>query len=225
MLIYGLCGPQGSGKDSFANYLKEALEANADNPVKVRIAAWSDKFYAEVSKAFNCDVSLLKDRNKKDSKQDWMALQHCKDMKFTNIALNHGISSIWQANTPRDILILWGTKYRRLENENYFVEPIAQLIDSDVETQVLLLSGTRMDNEIELVRSYGGSLIHLTKPGLTNGGQNETDLQIEVLEEDIVINNDSDLVNLKEKAIEFSECIVKNNLTFTQDDIKRRMRR
>lgn len=225
MLIYGLCGPQGSGKDSFADYIKEALESNIESPVNVKIAAWSDKFYAEVANAFNCDIFALKDRSKKDTPQDWMALQHSKDMKFTNIALNQGVSSIWQANTPRDILKMWGTKYRRLENKNYFVEPIINLIDSDQETQVLLLSGTRMDNEIELVRSYGGSLIHLIKPGLANEGLHETDMPIEVTDSDIVINNDGDLSDLKEKAIDFAASIVKNNLTFTQDDIKRRMRR
>lgn len=125
MQIIGLAGPAQAGK----NAVSDALVANYGF---VRYA-FADPLYEEVIAAFNLDedtAKFLMDPTTKEQPSFRLTLNKCKDNDFVNAALlagarYHNISG-WSpteaARSPRQILQIWGTEYRRGQNEDYWID-------------------------------------------------------------------------------------------------------
>mgnify|MGYP001594321964 FL=1 len=154
MIILGLAGPAGAGKDTGADYLVEAYGF-----VKF---AFSDALYAEVQQAFRLeDQSLLRDRATKDMPEIRLTARQCEDPVFEQILLGAAEDRSppvgeWGEHefSPRDVLQIWGTEYRRAQDPDYWVKKAAEWI---LQTQLMgypeqrpqffVECGTRFENE------------------------------------------------------------------------------
>lgn len=130
MLFKGLAGDAGAGKDTVADYLVDAYGL-----MKMSFAA---ALYDEVSAAFGISVEELQDRSTKELPHPKLTARRCTDGDFQDVlydAMGWDTGSGFgeQPNidmefSPRRILQLWGTEYRRNRDANYWVEKAAVLV-------------------------------------------------------------------------------------------------
>lgn len=171
MIVIGLAGPAGAGKDSVADILVRTFGF-----VKF---AFSDALYAEVRNAFGLeDESLLRDRATKESASELLALERCNDISFVSTVGNiFGPSAIdpTAALTPRQVLEWWGTEYRRAQNPHYWLERAEDFIFGlqkiyqypEHAPQYFVECGTRFENEREWIKTgafderFGGNIWHV----------------------------------------------------------------
>jgi len=118
MFILGLAGPAGVGKDTVADYLVKAYGF-----VKF---AFSDALYAEVQAAYNLpEQSLLRDRATKEEPTERLALVNCQSDEFIGVAVQHIAHESRHLHdlplSPRQVLQLWGTEYRRAQEPHYWL--------------------------------------------------------------------------------------------------------
>lgn len=73
----------------------------------------------------------------------------------------------------RHLLQVYGTEYRRSEDELYWIKKMAKLLDSyeadakrlQMENCITVITDVRFDNEAQLVRDRGGHLIRINRGG------------------------------------------------------------
>lgn len=160
MTIIALHGKAGSGKDAFADRLVEI-----HGFVK---RGFATPLYEEVAHAFRVTVPWLQDRTRKESPQPELRLVNCIDGDFVDFMRRAG----WHYNdrlSPRQVLQQWGSEYRRQQNENYWVGQFARFCDNHLN---VVTNDLRFENEAELVRSRGGFIVEVVRPGiaLVEGG-------------------------------------------------------
>src|SRR3990167_8023328 len=115
MMLVGLHGRAGAGKDTLADRL-----VSRHGVVK---RGFADPLHAEVAAAFKVDVAWLKDRDRKEQPQDLLRLVRCYDEAFRAWANRQG-HGVMSARSPREVLQLWGTEYRRSQSETYWLEKL-----------------------------------------------------------------------------------------------------
>lgn len=119
MNIIGLAGAAQSGKNTISDYL-----ATRYGYVQF---AFSDALYAEVAAGYNMpDESFLRG-GFKEIENYAMTLNHCNDKGFIDVAVYElkkaGIGFPKQmALSPRWILQVWGTEYRRAQDKDYWIK-------------------------------------------------------------------------------------------------------
>ena len=198
MKVLGLAGPAGSGKDSIADYLAERYGF-----VKF---SFSDALYREVVEAFSLPGdSLLRDRNTKDTPTERLALVDCLDDEFIGVAVQHiphGSHHLHELPlSPRQVLQLWGTQYRRAQDPSYWITrahdwllrlqrlaPYPELcVERFVNTSV------RFPDEQDWVHRFsGGNVWHVRsdRPGMIAVNPHESEADLPVLEgEREIFNN------------------------------------
>lgn len=184
MQFIGLAGRAGSGKDTIADYLVEKYGF-----VKF---SFSDALYKEVQDAFGLsDQSLLRDRETKEQYTPWLALINCIDVEFVKVAVEelnsehrkHGLEPLLYPTemdlSPRWILQQWGTAYRRAQDPLYWIKKADQFVQAFKEVADpdscggIVNTSVRFPNEVEYVRSQGGSVWHIHRnslPPMDNAG-------------------------------------------------------
>lgn len=202
MLILGLAGLQGVGKDVVANYLVQRYGFTK--------FAWSDALYAEVQQAFGLkDQSLLRDRATKEEPQTALMLTHCIDPDFASIAAKHVHDLLnYDGNpfavpiSPRRILQWWGT-YRRGPDEDYWVLKAAERI-ADYRTRGLpehrpnffVEAGTRFENERGWIKRHGGNIWHIERAGIKDTTGHVSAQRLPVLDGERVLHNNDTIDRL-----------------------------
>jgi len=197
MQFIGLAGPAGAGKDSVADVLVEQHGFTK--------FSFSDALYREVYKAFGVPEEVLKDRGMKERRFGRLKIQYCTDPAFTEILRDYlakgdpGYHS-WAADvyefSPRQILQLWGTEYRRAQDPNYWVERAARWVEAFLHSVAvepvegdqdfdpyrarigvaqtprfdsagLVNTSARFPNEQEWIRASNGQIWHVKRPVTT----------------------------------------------------------
>ena len=161
--IIALTGQAGSGKDTAADMLVGACRFTK--------LAFADALRREVAAAFRLDVdnmqSLLSDRAAKETPTTRLALIECRDFGFNRATVTHEWATM--GRTPRQILQWWGTEYRRAQRLDYWTSTLYshlhQLHKLDGRTR-FVITDCRFENEAALVRSLGGVVWQIERPGL-----------------------------------------------------------
>ena len=157
MIILGLAGQAGAGKNEVASYLAAKYGF-------VQFA-FSDALYREVQQAFNLpDQTLLCDRATKEEPTERLALVNCMNEEFIGSAvafIPHESRHLHELPlSPRQILQWWGTEYRRAQDPNYWVKRAAEFVTqmhylppySELRPQLFVETGTRFENEREWIK-------------------------------------------------------------------------
>ena len=165
MLIIGLSGQAGSGKDTIADYL-----ARRYGFVKF---AFSDALYWEVQRAFGLeDQSLLRDRATKEVETPALALEKCLDADFlTALKRTRPVLQEDKPRSPRWVLQNWGTEFRRAQDTNYWIKQAATFVEQmhylppypELRPSLFVECGTRFPNEQGWIRSVGGNIWHVRR--------------------------------------------------------------
>lgn len=199
MILLGLAGHAGSGKDTVAAYLRDRYG--------FQIFSFSDALYREVAAAFNLpDESLLRDRATKEIPTELLAPCNCRNTGFQDLifriagAITSLGSLTWMS--PRQILQLWGTEFRRAQYPGYWLNAADMWIDSIRHTapypeqrcQLFVNTSVRFENEREFIMSraapWDGNIWHLHRDATAPVAAHESETPLPVLEgEREIFNN------------------------------------
>ena len=198
--IIGLAGPAGSGKDTVADLLRTHVRFNK--------CAFADQLRWEVRDAFNVDKSLLTHRLTKELPHSALALKNCTDNAFTGLLLKSGLYDRFNGSiddflaaprSPRHIMQLWGTEYRRAHDHGYWtsavVSHIAQQCRSHNHRHVI--TDVRFENEAQAVRNMGGVIWQIKRPGLTLDTTHSSETDGSQFQPNTIINNSHDIRHLQ----------------------------
>lgn len=163
MMLIGLAGSAGTGKDTVADYLVAQYGFTK--------FSFSDALYREVSEAFGVPVEELQDREKKERPHQKLTPDDCKDVGFYKIMLEHGIHPL-QAASPRWVLQRWGTEYRRAQDPDYWLKQAALWVQAWLDVTAddgqyhagLVNTSVRFPNEQAWINEMDGAVWHVRRP-------------------------------------------------------------
>lgn len=171
MKIIGIAGKKRSGKSSFARALFE-------NHVNVEIIAFANPVYA----AIEAIIGEIDDELK-EAPIEWLA----------NI-------------TPRRMLQTLGTEWGRAMHPDLWVlcmrnklEAIRQA-EHERSEPVIVIPDVRFENEVAMIREFGGVMVHVVRPGADNTDTHASEAGVQVAEEDYTAYNAEDLRFWKQTA-------------------------
>lgn len=182
--IIGLCGYDGHGKDTVASFLP-ALRL-----------AFADPLYEEVAQAFGVTVDWLQRREHKETPSVLLDVALCRDAAFQSL-LPEGVPQ-----SPRTILRLWGTEYRRRTDSGYWLRRIERRALPTRDD--LVISDVRFDDEAQWVRDMGGQiwLVHDPRKPVPSGGHASTQDPKRFRPESIIRNDGTlDALRLRTEAL------------------------
>ena len=172
MMLVGLAGSAGTGKDTVADYLVAQHGFTK--------FSFSDALYREVSEAFGVSVEELQDREKKEQPHPRLVAHRCKDPGFFPImfgaALNRGdegaTSPGYMQFSPRWVLQRWGTEYRRAQDPDYWLKQAALWVQAWLDVTKddgqhhagLVNTSVRFPNEQAWIDEMDGVVWHLRRP-------------------------------------------------------------
>lgn len=194
MKIIGLAGRAGCGKDTIADYLVEKYGF-----LKF---SFSDALYDEVQKAYDLwDQSLLRDRETKDTPTPRLARWACSDLEFDKLLQRHGELTD-KPLSPRKILQLWGTEYRRTQDPDYWLKKAALFVDASREYKVpgIVNTSVRYPNEQKFIHELDGTIWHVHRkdlPPMDNAGHSSEIPLPFVFGRDKELHNNSTIARLR----------------------------
>jgi hypothetical protein len=198
MITIGLLGRAGAGKDTVADMAAERWHF-------ARLAM-ADALRAEVADAWGVDRRLFTSRALKECQLEQLRLGLCREARFVQYAWPlAGFPGL----KPRTVMQVWGD-WRRSADPDYFVAcaSIARSRALAAGLDVLVVTDIRFANEVEWVRSYGGHLVRVTRPGLPPVSSHESEWRLDDHPADFVIANDGDLDALRARVFAvFSEIL------------------
>lgn len=176
--LIGLCGFAGSGKDATAALLRMS---------GYRRVAFADSVREEVQDLLSgTDVPL-----EKFPKELWDLLK-----KVT-------IEEVWGKPTSprmRRVLQLWGTEFRRAQDPEYWTKKGMSKVDKLRRDVPVVVTDVRFPNEVQKIRSRGGELWKIYRPGKFSDGHSSEE-SIREIEEDRVLVNSGTLLELAELVL------------------------
>lgn len=180
--IIGLTGAAGAGKDTVAGILG----------LHKRVA-FADALRREVCDAFGVSgaTSLLTNRETKAVPTPWLSTRNCTDAGFCKLTPDH---AVWRS--PREIMQLWGTEYRRAQDADYWVKQVEPLL-----TGPTVVTDVRFDNEANLIRRHGGEIWQVARPGFDAHGGHASDVDGSRFAPDRVIHNTGSLDDLRVEVL------------------------
>jgi hypothetical protein len=199
MIVLGLAGAAGTGKDTVADYLVKRYGF-----VKF---AFSDALYREVAAAFDLPHdSILRNRDTKEVGTDHLALDLCGDREFVAIAEAQLAKLSVEAPdcypcSPRQILQWWGTEYRRAQDPLYWIKATRSWMEQvwgacpypEHRPQLFVNTTVRFENEREFIHSFScGNIWHLRREAAVPVAAHVSEQVLPVLEgERELYNNDT----------------------------------
>lgn len=214
--IVGILGRKGSGKDTVAEALKSLgfVQESFAMPV-----------YQEVAEAFGVTVEFLNNRETKEKPMPELRLSQCSDETFKGIAYVQlakeiaaamdGVSLLGPGHTykpedfmlsPRKSLQLWGTEYRRQQDNHYWVKKLHERIEASGAKRVAI-SDVREPMEAAWVkRQDNGLVLKVIRPGNPyEGGElanHSSETLVDAIAFDLDVYNDDTVTQLQEDAVE-----------------------
>lgn len=205
--IIGLVGFAGSGKDSVGRVWIDQLGFRQVSP--------SDGLYLEVSESFDVSIGFLQDRVTKEQASYMMALSRCQDKEFVRTVIDlereKNPRLLWSVEmnkprSPREILQLWGTEYRRVQDPLYWIKKMDESIQRLGEGPIVSTS-IRFENEAKLIIDLGGLVVRVTRPGVFSINDHVSEKYAREGFCHFELNNDGTLDDLTAKAMSFLDTI------------------
>ena len=155
-MVIGVHGKAGVGKDTFADVL-----VRRHNMVKRGFAV---PLYEEVAAAFNVPVEMLQRRSTKETLDYTFALLQASDNEFISRMMQEGHDA-YAPRSPRQVLQLWGTDYRRHANPRYWIEKMEAFIaENKAAGRGVVAPDTRFENEALCIRNQPvGCVVHIVR--------------------------------------------------------------
>lgn len=163
MIIIGLAGKAGSGKSAAADYLVRRYGF-------IRFS-FSDTLYREVAAAFGVGEEILRDRTTKEVATQLLALENCADDGFADLLPQLYPSGRMYPLSPREVLQLWGTQYRRAQDPDYWIKRAEEWLEAvlmaapypELRPQLFVSDSVRFENERDWIKDPDGNVWHLRR--------------------------------------------------------------
>jgi len=205
----GLAGKARVGKDTIADHLVSAHG--------FRKVAFSDELYKQVSVAFNVPQDFLRAVETKEEPTGAMSLINCTDPAFNGVArqkieadLKEGVLSCGTGGSfdylplsPRWILQVWGTEYRRAQDWDYWIKEadleLQRLCEQAGGQTVKVVNTTvRFQNEADYIRQVvKGRIWHVWRGDIRSVNPHVSERQLEKEPGDQEIYNNSTIERLQ----------------------------
>lgn len=209
----GLAGKKGSGKDTAA----EALAVKG-----YYVTSFAKALKEEVAEAFGMSPDMLNDRNIKETPLTHLSLNACKDGEFYNLALawckesdrlryrggymRNPITNSYNLS-PRVAMQLWGTEYKRQEDNLYWIKRVEEELKG-VKPDKVCISDVREPHEVEFVKAIAPEtlviLIDRENNQYANCGTSDhsSESKIDTLKVDCVVSNHGTIEEFKNLILE-----------------------
>ena len=193
MLLIGLMGRAGAGKDTVADIVCSAVDADR--------FAFATLLKAEAAAAFRVDPRLFERRDVKELPIRQLALARCTDPAFVAFA-GHELGMLGPLK-PRTIMQVWGD-YRRAQDSDYFVRPVWQAIveAANANRRALVFTDVRFPNEAHRIAHRDGVLWRIERSGLPPVNSHASEWSIRDIHADAVIRNDGSLDDLRRTVVD-----------------------
>lgn len=178
--IVGLTGLAGSGKDTAAHHLAEALQARGKRCIRM---AFADPI-RQALMAIGVPSSYIYDRDLKEADVPGFGASYRK------LAQTLGTE--------------WG---REMINPQLWVQVLeTRLMGLQRKPDVLVITDVRMPNEADWITSQGGMVVRVERKGLASVRPHESEAGI--AHADTVLHNDADLINLRARCDGLSHVVL-----------------
>ncbi|KVP17166.1 hypothetical protein WJ84_02485 [Burkholderia ubonensis] len=136
--------------------------------------------YLEVADAFGVTVEFLQRRETKETPQPELALANCKDQMFVGRFLAYEDQKAFDAGatldpaeqllkprSPREILQVWGTEYRReMYSDDYWRAQVAKVVKANPDVNYVITDVRFPDEGLLVEGELKGQLGRIRRPGL-----------------------------------------------------------
>ena len=204
----GLMGRKGSGKDTVGKVLQEIYGFH--------LTSFGAKIYEEVSKAFGISIEQLSARETKEIPLPELVLSRCTDEEFWKVAIlqlreeqaGRAKAEGWMltpANdymlSPRKVLQLWGTEYRRKSDNYYWVREAALGLEKVNYTRVAFTDVREPHEAAFIKRRDNGIVVKIDRPNNPyadiGSAAHSSESFIDVMVYDTLILNDKNIADLR----------------------------
>ncbi len=196
MIVIGLLGAAGAGKDTIGDILFDEFGFIRTH--------FGDPLYTEIEAAFRVPELILRARKTKEEDTELLAVERSKDVVFVQRMIDAG-HDINIPRSPRWILQRWGTEYRRADNPDYWVEKTEARIKTLGEQGVRGVTNTsvRFANELDLIRRLGGHSWLVLRAGARSADDGYASEQLwRHAKADLVIDNNGSIENLRRRVMD-----------------------
>lgn len=207
--ILGLCGFASAGKDTVADLLV--------THAGFRKLAFADALKGELRDAFHVESLTFSRHELKSQPMECLALSRCLDPGYIGAVLTHLAAAnpgmvvneeLVKPRTPRQTMQMWGTQYRRAQDENYWAAQVRRSITyfmRDMHEHNFVVTDCRYANEVDTLRTMGGWLWQVKRPGLdartTTEGQHTSATDGSEFVPDVVLNNTHHIRHLQQLVL------------------------
>lgn len=151
-IVIGLAGRARAGKNTVA----EILESIGPGFCQ---CAFADALRDEVIDAFKVSSDVFNNDDLKERKDPALAIIRCDDIEFIDrmTALGHNLIT---PRTPREIMQLWGTEYRRNQISDYWIDKLSLFIHEQIKcgTRKFVVTDVRFEDEAQLIKRMNGNV-------------------------------------------------------------------
>lgn len=151
-IVIGLAGRARAGKNTVAEILKSIDSGFCQ-------CAFADALRDEVIDAFKVSSDVFNNDDLKERKDPALAIIRCGDIEFIDrmTALGHNLIT---PRTPREIMQLWGTEYRRNQVDDYWIDKLSLFIHERIKfgTRKFVVTDVRFEDEAQFVKRMSGDL-------------------------------------------------------------------
>lgn len=190
-IVIGLAGRARAGKNTVAEIL-QSIDSGLCQ------CAFADALRVEVIDAFRVSSDLFNNDDLKERKDLALAIVRCDDVEFIDrmTALGHNLIA---PRTPREIMQLWGTEYRRNQDSAYWIDRLALFIHEKIKsgTRKFAVTDVRFEDEAQLIKRMNGHvlLIQRNQADIKPAGHQSEQVQ-GIFSIDKTITNNRDLFSL-----------------------------
>lgn len=206
LTVIGLTGLAGAGKDAAA----DVLVAHAG----FQKLAFAAPVRDEIAAAFGVTLLDLTRSETKEHPITGLSFRRCESPGFVGRMRECWALAgrAWNDDTlaaprsPRQLMQLWGTEYRRHQHEAYWVNKMMHSITRARNEGCwnIVVTDVRMPNELELLRQlYGAEIWRIERPGVTlQPGAHSSETTGAEFHPDAVLTNIDGLNNLEKTVLE-----------------------
>lgn len=167
-IILAFSGKARSGKDSAA----KTIISERGSLYKIATISFADALRQEVNSACDYLVSIGTAKSKwvwnKWQPKRLTPQQSALSLLCKTAGVTYDLNAVTEPNYPhskqRSLLQWWGTEFRRAEDPNYWVNKWRDAVAAS-DADVILTTDLRFPNELEMVKSVGGTTIKFDRIG------------------------------------------------------------